>query len=83
MPLGAPNIRKDADSFNSHACWRQLRTEAAVAPPLLIHGHPPAKPDTQFGSHAPARFRKPLCSHKVAFKTLRLSNCPSFHIDLP
>jgi hypothetical protein len=32
---------------------------------------------------APARFRRPLCSHKAAFKTLWLSNFPSFHIDLP
>jgi hypothetical protein len=26
---------------------------------------------------APARFRRPLRSHKVEFKTLWLSNCPS------
>jgi hypothetical protein len=30
---------------------------------------------TQFDSHAPARFRKPIFSHAVAFKTLWLSNC--------
>ena len=32
---------------------------------------------------APARFRRPLGTHKAAFNTLWLSNCPSFHIDLP
>jgi hypothetical protein len=30
---------------------------------------------TQFDSHAPARFRKPIFSHTVAYKTLWLSNC--------
>jgi hypothetical protein len=49
------------------------------SPSLLICGHRPVKPDTQFGSHTPARSRKPLRSHKVAFITDWLSNCTSFH----
>lgn len=60
------------------ACWRQLRTDALLPPPLFIHGHPGAKPDTQFGSDGPARFGKPLCSQKVPFRTLWLSNCLSY-----
>jgi hypothetical protein len=52
-------------------------------PPLLIHGHPPAKPDTPLTSHAPARFRKPLCCHKVVFKTVLVLELHFLYIDLP
>ena len=41
--------------------------EPPSPPFLFITGHPPAKPDTQFGSRGTAISRTPLCPHKVAF----------------
>jgi predicted permease len=46
-----------------------------MPPSLFIHGHPALKPDTKFSSQTPATSLKKLCSDKVAFATLWLSNC--------
>jgi hypothetical protein len=54
-----------------------------ISQTLFIHGHRPLKPDTQFASPAPATFRKPLCSHKVAFKETLALELPFLPCNLP